>query len=48
MTPQDRLIFALEVPGRKEAERYVKTLDGLVGCFKIGLELFIREGSDEV
>ena len=48
MTPQDRLIFALDVPGRKEAERYVKVLDGLVGCFKIGLELFIREGSDVV
>ena len=48
MAPQDRLIFALDVPGRKEAERYVKALDGLVGCFKIGLELFIREGSDVV
>ena len=48
MTPQDRLIFALDVPGRKEAERFVKILDGLVGCFKIGLELFIREGPDVV
>jgi len=39
-----RLIFALDVPDRKEAERYVKMLDGYVGCFKVGLELFIREG----
>ncbi len=48
MNPRDRLIFALDVPGRREAERYVKTLDGRVGCFKIGLELFIREGVDVV
>jgi len=48
MTLQDRLIFALDVPVRKEAERFVKILDGLVGCFKIGLELFIREGPDVV
>jgi orotidine-5'-phosphate decarboxylase len=39
-----RLIFALDVPDRKEAERYVKLLDDYVGCFKVGLELFIREG----
>jgi len=46
--PQDRLIFALDVPGKKEAEHYVKMLEGVVGCFKIGLELFIREGPDVV
>ena len=45
---QDRLIFALDVPGKKEAEHYVKMLEGVVGCFKIGLELFIREGPDVV
>ena len=48
MTPQDRLIFALDVPGKKEAERYVKMLEGVVGCFKVGLELFIGEGPDVV
>lgn len=41
-----RLIFALDVPDRKEAERYVKLLKGSVGCFKVGLELFVKEGPD--
>ena len=48
MTPQDRLVFALDVPAQKEAERYVKMLEGVVGCFKVGLELFIREGPDVI
>ena len=48
MTPQDRLIFALDVPGKQEAERYVKMLEGVVGCFKVGLELFIGEVADVV
>ncbi len=48
MTPQDRLIFALDVQGKKEAEHYVRLLEGVVGCFKIGLELFISEGPDIV
>ncbi|MDA0692941.1 MAG: orotidine-5'-phosphate decarboxylase [Nitrospinae bacterium] len=41
-----RLIFALDVPDRKEAERYVKLLEGSVGCFKVGLELFVKEGPE--
>ena len=40
------LIFALDAQDRQEAERYVKLLDGAVGCFKVGLELFIKEGPD--
>lgn len=48
MNPQDRLIFALDVPNKKEAERYARMLEGVVGCFKIGLELFISEGPDVV
>jgi orotidine-5'-phosphate decarboxylase len=48
MSPQERLIFALDVPGKKEAEHYAKMLEGVVGCFKIGLELFITEGPDIV
>jgi len=48
MNPKDRLIFALDVPGKKEAERYVQLLDGVVGCFKVGLELFISEGPDVI
>ena len=41
-----RLIFALDVPDRKEAERRVKMLNDYVGCFKVGLELFVREGPE--
>lgn len=44
--PKDRLIFALDVPDRKEAERLVKNLADDVGMFKVGLELFLREGPD--
>lgn len=39
-----RLIFALDVPGRDEAVQWAKRLRGCVGCFKVGLELFVREG----
>jgi orotidine-5'-phosphate decarboxylase len=48
MSPQNRLIFALDVPGKKEAKHYAKVLEGVVGCFKVGLELFISEGPDIV
>ena len=48
MNPQNRLIFALDVPGKKEAKHYAKVLEGVVGCFKVGLELFISEGPDIV
>ena len=43
---KNRLIFALDVPNRKEAEKYVCLLGETVGWFKIGLELFIKEGPD--
>ena len=46
ISSKDRLIFALDVPNRKEAEKYIGLLGDAVGCFKIGLELFIREGPD--
>jgi len=42
--PKDRLIFALDVPGVDEAVSFVKQLDGCVGLFKVGLELFIKAG----
>ncbi len=41
---KDRLIFALDVPDRDSAVRMVQLLDGTVGMFKVGLELFVREG----
>jgi orotidine-5'-phosphate decarboxylase len=46
LSPKDRLIFALDVPDKSEAQRMVKLLHDSVGCFKVGLELFVREGPD--
>ena len=43
---KDRLIFALDVPDRHEAQRLIKELDDSVGCFKVGLQLFVQEGPD--
>ncbi len=42
--PKDRLIFALDVPNRAEAERFIDLLKDEVGLFKVGLELFVAEG----
>ncbi|MBN2242494.1 MAG: orotidine-5'-phosphate decarboxylase [Acidobacteria bacterium] len=42
--PRTRLIAALDVADRKAALAAVDRLSGHVGCFKIGLELFTREG----
>jgi orotidine-5'-phosphate decarboxylase len=44
MHPKERLIFPLDVPDRKEAEKYIKLLRDCVGFFKVGLELFVAEG----
>ncbi|QJA06954.1 orotidine-5'-phosphate decarboxylase [Thermosulfurimonas marina] len=44
MDPASRLIFPLDVPSLSEARRWVKLLAGLVGVFKVGLELFTAEG----
>lgn len=41
----NRLCVALDVPTIAEAERAVGTLEGLVGTFKVGLELFSSEGT---
>ena len=41
---RDYLIFALDVPNLDEARRYIRLLSGRVGLFKVGLELFVREG----
>lgn len=43
-TPKDYIIFPLDVPTYDEAIRYVRTLKGHVGLFKVGLELFISQG----
>jgi orotidine-5'-phosphate decarboxylase len=41
---KSRLIFALDVPSLDEAVSFVQKLDGSVGMFKVGLELFLKEG----
>ncbi len=41
---RSRLIVALDLPGRAEALDAVGRLAGRVGCFKLGLEIFTREG----
>lgn len=44
MKAKDRLIFALDVKDMSEATDFAKSLNGIVGCFKVGLELFISQG----
>jgi orotidine-5'-phosphate decarboxylase len=41
---KDYLVFALDVPSAAEARPLVQRLNDAVGMFKIGLELFVREG----
>lgn len=44
MKPFERIVFPLDLPTEKEALAFVKTLEGLVGVFKVGLELFVASG----
>ena len=47
-SPKDYIIFPLDVASGEEAKRYVTMLAGVVGMFKVGLELFIRSGPEIV
>ena len=42
--PRDYLIFALDLPTLDEASHYINLLSDSVGMFKVGLELFLKEG----
>jgi orotidine-5'-phosphate decarboxylase len=42
--PRSRLIVALDLPDRASALSAVNALSGHVGYFKLGLEIFVREG----
>ncbi|MBI3814576.1 MAG: orotidine-5'-phosphate decarboxylase [Nitrospinae bacterium] len=42
--PKDRIIFPLDFPDSNSALKYVEILKDHVGLFKVGLELFVREG----
>jgi len=44
ISPSERIIFPLDLPTLDEALGFVRVLKGRVGLFKIGLELFVREG----
>ncbi len=46
MTPKERLIVALDVPGGAQAEALVERLRGKVGMFKVGSQLFTSAGPD--
>jgi orotidine-5'-phosphate decarboxylase len=41
---RSRLIFALDVGSLREAGEYVRALDGVVGMFKVGKQLFLKTG----
>jgi orotidine-5'-phosphate decarboxylase len=41
---RSRLIVALDLPDRESALSAVNQLAGHIGCFKLGLEIFVREG----
>jgi len=43
-TPSDYITFPLDVATAEEARRLTAALAGVVGMFKIGLELFVRSG----
>lgn len=45
---KDCIVFPLDFPTFREAEKYVRLLSDRVGMFKIGLELFIREGPEVI
>jgi len=45
---RDYIVFPLDFSSAREAKEYVKLLDGNVGMFKIGLELFIEQGPSVV
>lgn len=44
LTPLDRLVVALDVPDADAARVLAQRLEGRVGLFKVGLELFCAEG----
>lgn len=44
LSARDRLIFALDYSSLDEAKKAVVSLNGHVGLFKVGLELFVSSG----
>jgi len=48
MNPEDRLIFALDVPDIDQAQGYVRMLEDVVRFYKVGWELFTDAGMNIV
>ncbi len=48
LKPLERIIFPLDLPDWATAEKFARRLNGHVGWFKVGLELFIAEGPSVV
>jgi orotidine-5'-phosphate decarboxylase len=48
LTPRDRLIFALDVSELARARELISGLKDHVGVFKVGLQLFTREGPNAI
>ena len=48
MTPRERLIVALDVPGASQADALVERLAPVSGAFKVGSQLFTATGPDFV
>jgi orotidine-5'-phosphate decarboxylase len=49
LTPyKQKLMLALDVDSREKAEEWVHKLKSHVGCFKVGLQLFTKEGPELV
>jgi orotidine-5'-phosphate decarboxylase len=48
LSAKERLIIALDVDTMEEAEALVSRLQGYVGVFKVGMQLFNNEGPDVV
>lgn len=44
LSAKEKIIVPLDVPGAEEAVRLVRQLSGVIGFYKIGLELFTRCG----
>jgi orotidine-5'-phosphate decarboxylase len=44
----ERVIVALDVPSKSEAERIVDELDGVISFFKVGLELLMSGGMEDL
>ncbi|WAC08750.1 MAG: orotidine-5'-phosphate decarboxylase [Thermodesulfobacteriota bacterium] len=42
--PHEYIIFPLDLPTLDEATHYVRLLKNYIGLFKVGLELFVKEG----